>query len=140
MATTVGWASYLILVLMTAVTGVGLGSCTVGTIMAAQNAAPSGDVGVATGALLLMRAIGSMLGSAIAGAVLDAYARNSAAVQHPPVGAPVHHLHGFAGLVPVTAFAPIFAVGAAMMLTASILCIGMPDRSLRDNLSTSALD
>jgi hypothetical protein len=31
---------------------------------------------------------GSMLDSAIAGAVLDAYASNSAAVQHPPVGAP----------------------------------------------------
>jgi EmrB/QacA subfamily drug resistance transporter len=137
---TVGWTSYPILVLMTAVTDVGLGSCTVGTIMAAQNAAPSSDVGVATGSLLLMRAIGSMLGSAIAGAVLDAYAGSSAAVQNPPGGAPVHDLQGFAGLVPVSAFAPIFAAGTAMMLTASTLCVGMPDRSLLDNRPTTPLD
>ena len=55
-----------------ALMGAGLGSCMPSSLVISQNAAERRDVGAATGALLLLRAMGGAFGSTIAGAVLAA--------------------------------------------------------------------
>ncbi|CAH2604532.1 MFS transporter [Rhodovastum atsumiense] len=50
--------------------GAGLGTCMPSSLVIGQNAAERRDIGTATGALLLLRAMGGAFGSALAGAVL----------------------------------------------------------------------
>jgi EmrB/QacA subfamily drug resistance transporter len=53
-----------------ALLGAGLGACGPSVMVVVQNAVPRGDVGSATGALLLLRSMGGAFGSTMAGALL----------------------------------------------------------------------
>ncbi len=53
------------------VVGFGIGTCMPNSVVAVQNACERRDVGAATGTLLLLRSLGSALGSTLVGAVLS---------------------------------------------------------------------
>lgn len=66
-----GTATWIVL-LEIAVAGLGIGVCMPNSVVMVQNAAERRDIGAATGALLLLRNLGSALGSTLVGAVLAA--------------------------------------------------------------------
>lgn len=134
------------------VTGVGLGVCMVGTLMNVQNALERRDTGAGTGALLVLRSLGSALGGAMAGTLLTLAFRGALhAAGHDSVGAPLdlgalrHGSEAFARLAPEVqhlltgsveaGFHWIFATGAAAALLALALVRRTPDVELRGAVS-----
>lgn len=110
-----------------ALAGVGLGCTMVGTLMAVQNAARQGDIGAATGTLLLLRSVGSMLGGAAVGAYMESQL-------HLPGSSGAMDLHG--GVMPSVSVAPaafsaMFGGIAVAMAVALLISLKSPDVMLR---------
>ncbi|MBP0597255.1 MFS transporter [Herbaspirillum sp. LeCh32-8] len=124
-------------ILFSALAGVGLGCTMVGTLMAVQNAARQGDIGTATGTLLLLRSVGSMLGGAAVGAYLESQL-------HLPGSSGAMDLHG--AIMPAVSVAPaafsvMFLGIAAAMVVALLICLKSPNVMLRSGEHpTVALD
>lgn len=99
-----------------ALAGVGLGYTMVGTLMSVQNAALQGDIGTATGTLLLLRSVGSMLGGAAVGAYLESQL-------HLPGSSGAMDLHG--SVMPSVSVAPaafsVMFLGIALAMAAALL-------------------
>jgi len=140
--------SLVLLLAAMIVTGVGLGICMVGTLMNVQNALERRDTGAGTGALLVLRSLGSALGGAMAGTLLTLAFRGALhAAGHDSVGASLdlgalrHGSEAFAQLAPQVqhlltggveaGFHWIFATGAAAALLALGLVRRTPDVELR---------
>lgn len=124
-------------VVLTVLAGAGLGSTTVGTLMVVQNAAKPGDMGAATGTLLLLRSIGSMLGGAGVGAYLE-YRLHA----NPAGQALQNHVQlegaATAMALPPSTFCVAFAGIAVLMLVAFFLSMRAPDSMLRGKLDNAA--
>lgn len=124
---------YLILAAYVLV-ALGLGICMVGTIMLTQNSAPSKDVGAATGALLLLRAVGSMVGGAAAGGALQ----SSLAIRGG--GQALHGEAAALGLdlsvVPNAFFSTTFLALAAVLLLVAVAVYKMPQVMLRGDAAS----
>jgi EmrB/QacA subfamily drug resistance transporter len=133
----------------TLLTGVGLGSCMVGTIMVVQNALEPGDMGAGTGSILVMRSMGSAFGSALAGTLLAlgfAAALAAAGItQQIDLGALRHgsdvlsQLPGAAKAALVdgvaSTFRLIFAFGAGVAVVSLLVVRRMPDLELRSGVA-----
>jgi hypothetical protein len=52
------------------ITGLGVGTCLIGSITSAQNALIASDIGSGTGALLVLRSVGGASASSLAGAII----------------------------------------------------------------------
>ena len=85
------------------------------SLLAAQNAAPVGDLGTATSAVLLCRSLGSTIGIPIFGGILNAglAARGMGSA-------------GFAHAVPL-----VFLAGEPVALASVVLALRLEDRPLR---------
>lgn len=134
----------------TLLTGVGLGSCMVGTIMVVQNALESRDIGAGTGAVLVLRSMGSAFGSALAGTLLGlgfASALGVAGItQVVDLGALRHGSDVLSHLPPpvmhtlmagvASTFRTIFAFGAVVALVSLLVVRRMPDLELRSGVTS----
>jgi EmrB/QacA subfamily drug resistance transporter len=135
---------------VTLLAGVGLGSCMVGTIMVVQNALEPRDIGAGTGSVLVLRSMGSAFGTALAGTLLGLGFASSLTVagvtQQIDLGAlrhgsdvlsqlpaPVMHLlmDGVA-----STFRTIFAFGAVVAALSLFIVRRMPDLELRSGAAT----
>ncbi len=137
-----------LLLLAMMVAGVGLGVTMVGTLMSVQNALERRDTGAGTGALLVLRSLGSALGGALAGTLLAAAFRKAlgeAGVgQTLDLGALRHGSEAFAQLSPSvrqvlaggveSGFHLIFAAGAVAALLALWIVRHAPDVELRGSV------
>ncbi|HTJ99393.1 MAG TPA: MDR family MFS transporter [Bordetella sp.] len=139
---------YLVLA-PTLLTGVGLGSCMVGTIMVVQNALDPRDIGAGTGSVLVLRSMGSAFGSALAGTLLGlGFAASLAAAgitQQIDLGA-LRHGSDVLTQLPDAArralmdgvastFRDIFAFGAGIALVSLLVVRRMPDLELRSGVA-----
>ncbi|KDP84349.1 major facilitator transporter [Cupriavidus sp. SK-3] len=141
----------LVLLAMT-VAGVGLGMAMVGTLMTVQNVLERRDTGAGTGALLVLRSLGSAFGGALAGTLLTLEFRNalqaSGVSQVLDLGALRHGSEALAHLSPAvrdvltggveSGFQLIFAVGAVAALLALAIVRRMPDVELRSSVTEHA--
>lgn len=93
------------------------------TTVALQNAVDMRDLGVATGVLSFMRALGSSLGVAVAGAVGAASGVTIAAGERLSTAVPQH--------VDARHFAPVFGAAAVAVALAFLLLKAMPELPLR---------
>jgi EmrB/QacA subfamily drug resistance transporter len=142
-------ASIATVLAVTLLTGVGVGSCMVATIMVVQNALESRDIGAGTGSVLVLRSIGSAFGSALAGSLLGlgfasslagagitqeidlgALRHGSDVLSHLAPGAMSALMHGVA-----STFHTIFAVGGVISLVSLAIVCRMPDLELRGGIS-----
>jgi MFS family permease len=96
-------------------------------IVAVQNSVDPRDIGVATGVLTSMRALGSSIGVAIIGAV--GAASGIAIGRGKPTGG--EHAVSVMREVTASSFAPVFLVAAMAALMSSILFAAMPELPLR---------
>jgi EmrB/QacA subfamily drug resistance transporter len=141
----------LVLLAMT-IAGVGLGMSMVGTLISVQNALERRDMGAGTGALLVLRSLGSALGGALAGTLLamgfrDALAR-SGVTQPLDLGSLRHGSEAMAQLSPAvrqmlaggvaSGFHLIFAAGALAAIVALVIVRRMPDLELRSSVTEHA--
>ncbi len=99
---------------ISALFGLGVGMVMPTSLVAAQNQAPPGTVGAATGVLLLARAMGGAFGATIAGAFLAA-----------------NHAH------PATGFRLGFLACAALELLATFISLRLADVPLRTTVDTT---
>jgi MFS family permease len=133
----------------TLLTGIGLGSCMVGTIMVVQNALAPGDIGAGTGSVLVLRSMGSAFGSALAGTLLGlGFSASLAAAgitQQIDLGA-LRHGSDVLSQLPVQArlaltegvastFRNIFAFGAVIAAVSLWVVRRMPDLELRSGVA-----
>ncbi|MFJ5383253.1 MDR family MFS transporter [Cupriavidus sp. CER94] len=141
----------LVLAAMT-IAGIGLGMSMVGTLISVQNALERRDMGAGTGALLVIRSLGSALGGALAGTLLamefrDALAR-SGVNQALDLGSLRHGSEAMAHLSPAVhqvlaggveaGFHMIFAAGAVAAIIALVIVRRMPDLELRSSVTEHA--
>ncbi|WP_237772488.1 MDR family MFS transporter [Herbaspirillum robiniae] len=127
LATAAGHLPLAATIAFSALAGVGLGCAMVGTLMSVQNAARQGDIGTATGTLLLLRSVGSMLGGAAVGAYLESQL-------HLPGASGAMDMHGAvmpAVSVAPAAFSVMFLGIAAAMLVALLISLKSPNVLLR---------
>jgi len=140
-----------VLIAMT-IGGIGLGIGMVGTLISVQNALERRDMGAGTGALLVLRSLGSSIGGALAGTLLamefrDALAR-AGVTQALDLGALRHGSDALAHLSPTvrqllaggveSGFHLIFAAGALAAIVALIIVRRMPDLELRSSVAEHA--
>ncbi|BDB22709.1 MFS transporter [Cupriavidus sp. P-10] len=132
--------------------GVGLGITMVATLMSVQNVLERRDTGAGTGALLVLRSLGSALGGALAGTLLTLEFRHalvaSGVTQALDLGALRHGSEALAQLSPAvrhvlaggveSGFQLIFAVGAAASVLALLVVRSMPDLELRSSVTEHA--
>ncbi len=97
------------------VLGLGIGFVMQPSLLAAQNAAPTGDMGTATSTVLLCRSLGSTIGIPIFGGILNA---GLASRGMSPAG--------FAHAVPL-----VFMAGVPVAVASVVLALRMEDRPLR---------
>jgi len=138
-----------LVLLAMAVAGTGLGMTMVGTLMSVQNALERRDTGAGTGALLVLRSLGSALGGALAGTLLTLQFHHALAAagvtQALDLGALRHGSEALAQLSPAvqqvlaagveSGFRLIFAVGAAAVLLALLVVRRMPNLELRGSVT-----
>jgi EmrB/QacA subfamily drug resistance transporter len=125
--------------------GLGMGAQMPSSMVAVQNAVPSGQVGVATAVTALFRALGAAMGIAILTALLLATLRENTAAAWPQGGAII--LQDLLGqtlaataagdkaalaLVVDAAFRKIFMIAAGVALVAFALALSIPDATLHD--------
>jgi EmrB/QacA subfamily drug resistance transporter len=134
----------------TLLTGVGLGSCMVGTIMVVQNALEPRDIGAGTGSVLVLRSMGSAFGSAVAGSLLAlgfASSLTAAGItQQMDLGALRHGSDVLTQLPPAvklvlmegvaSTFRNIFAFGAVVAVVSLLVVRRMPDLELRSGAAS----
>ncbi|WP_157160349.1 MFS transporter [Cupriavidus sp. BIS7] len=140
-----------VLIAMT-IGGMGLGVGMVGTLISVQNALERRDMGAGTGALLVLRSLGSSIGGALAGTLLamefrDALARAGVS-QTLDLGALRHGSDALAHLSPAvrqllaggveSGFHLIFAAGALAAIAALVIVRRMPDLELRSSVTEHA--
>ena len=97
-----------------------------------QNAVDPRDIGVATGVLSFMRALGSSIGVAVFGAVAVA---SGIAVNHPEQAVVTANSPGMHNLL-ATAFGPVFAAAAICLALSSLMLGLMPAKPLRGDAKT----
>lgn len=116
---TIGLATPVVLVGTWAlVLGLGIGFVMQPSLLAAQNAAPTNDLGVVTSTALLCRSIGSTIGVPIFGGVLNAGLAGRA--MDPA---------GFAHAIPI-----VFAVGLPVAAVSLVLALRLAERPLREGV------
>jgi EmrB/QacA subfamily drug resistance transporter len=150
-AVTVAVPTFFVLLAMT-IGGIGLGMAMVGTLISVQNALERRDMGAGTGALLVLRSLGSSIGGALAGTLLamefrDALAR-AGVTQALDLGALRHGSEALAHLSPAvrhvlaggveSGFHLIFAAGAVATIIALLIVRRMPDLELRSSVTEHA--
>lgn len=132
--------------------GVGLGMTMVSTLMSVQNVLERRDTGAGTGALLVLRSLGSAIGGALAGTLLTLEFRHALAAsgvtQALDLGALRHGSEALAQLSPAvrqvlaggveSGFHLIFAAGAAAAVLALLIVRRMPDLELRSSVTEHA--
>jgi EmrB/QacA subfamily drug resistance transporter len=132
--------------------GVGLGMAMVGTLISVQNALERRDMGAGTGALLVVRSLGSAIGGALAGTLLALEFREAmgraGVTQALDLGALRHGSEAMAHLSPAvrqvlsagveSGFQLIFAAGAVAAVVALLIVRRMPDLELRTSVTEHA--
>jgi len=130
------------------ITGLGVGTCLIGSMTSAQNALIANDIGSGTGALLVLRSVGGASGSSLAGAVI---ASGIVAQKRADGGAAfssAHSLHlGSAAMDYATqsgattvashlggAFAMVYAIAAMVAALSFVVTVRMPATPLRETL------
>lgn len=98
------------------VLGLGIGFVMQPSLLAAQNSAPSGDLGAATSTVLLCRSLGSTIGIPIFGGILNAGLVGRALDPE-----------GFAHAVPM-----VFLAGVPVAVVSIVVALRLPDRPLRE--------
>jgi EmrB/QacA subfamily drug resistance transporter len=98
------------------VLGVGVGFVMQPSLLAAQNAAPAGDLGTATSTVLLFRSLGSTIGIPIFGGVLNAGLDGQ----------------GRGAVAFAEALPPVFLVAVPIALASLAFALRLPDRPLRE--------
>ncbi|CAG2150577.1 MDR family MFS transporter [Cupriavidus plantarum] len=140
-----------VLIAMT-IAGVGLGMTMVGTLIGVQNALEARDMGSGTGALLVIRSLGSAIGGALAGTLLALEFRaammRAGITESLDLGALRHGSEAMAHLSPVarqalaggveSGFHLIFAAGAVAAIVALAITRRMPDLELRGSVTEHA--
>ena len=130
---------------VTLLAGIGLGGCMVGTIMVVQNALQPRDIGAGTGAVIVLRSMGSAFGSALAGTLLGlgfATALANAGINQPIDLGSMRHGSDVLSQLPAAArqalthgvaatFRAIFAFGAFVAVISLLIVRWMPDLELR---------
>lgn len=141
----------MVLIAMT-ISGVGLGMTMVGTLISVQNALERRDMGAGTGALLVLRSLGSALGGALAGTLLALEFREAMTragiTQQLDLGALRHGSEAMSHLSPAvrqvlaggveSGFHLIFAAGAVAAIIALVIVRRMPDLELRSSVTEHA--
>jgi MFS family permease len=138
-----------VVVLAMSLAGLGLGMTMVGTLMSVQNALERRDTGAGTGALLVLRSLGSALGGALAGTLLASAfhkAVAAAGVGRPlDLGALRHGSEALGQLSPAvrqvlaagveSGFQWIFLLGTVAALAGLCIAWRMPDLELRASVT-----
>jgi hypothetical protein len=139
--------------------GAGLGLVMQVLVIAVQNTAPHGDLGVATSSSMLFRLIGGSIGTAVLGAifasrVMAGLAAIGASAAGGSTGALAHgatlspnmlaHLPAATRALYAHAFAraidAVFLVAAVVSLVSFVLCWLLPAKPLRETVSAVARD
>ena len=136
--------------------GAGLGLVMQVLVIAVQNTAPDGDLGVATSSSMLFRLVGGSIGTAVLGAVFASRVMAGVAMVAGAAdngGPPVHttlspamlaRLPAATRALYAQAFAhaidAVFLVAAAVSLVSFVLCWMMPAKPLRKTVSAAASD
>ena len=116
--------------LLLIVIGLGSGAQFPVTTVATQNSVDPRDMGVATGVLGFLRALGSAIGVAIIGAIGSASGIGNALLRHAGAGSEATAAAtNAANLGP--AFAPVFWASAASLAVSLLLLSQMPERPLK---------
>jgi EmrB/QacA subfamily drug resistance transporter len=138
-------ASHLLAVAAMLVVGFGIGIVMPSSLVMVQNAVERRDVGVATGTLLFLRAMGAALGSTLVGALLSGRFATGLAARHVAARIDLGALrqHAEAVLTPgiraaaqaalLGAFDLSFAACAAMTAVALVLAFGVADLPLQSS-------
>jgi hypothetical protein len=123
--------------------GAGLGMVMQVLVIAVQNTAPHGDLGVATSSSMLFRLIGGSLGTAALGAIftnrvmagIAGFTGATSARLSPqmlaqlPPATRVLYAHAFAGAIDM-----VFVVATVVSLISFLLCWKMPALPLRETV------
>jgi EmrB/QacA subfamily drug resistance transporter len=133
-------------VIAMAVVGFGIGAVMPSNLVMVQNAAERRDVGVATGSLLFLRAMGAAVGSTIVGALLASTFTAGLAAQGVTTPIDLGALRGegaqltldpalraAAQAALLDGFRVTFLVCAGMAVLAFIICLGLRDLPLRSS-------
>ena len=136
------WA---VVVLASALVGIGIGVTMPSVLMQVQNAAERRDVGAATGSLLFLRSMGGAFGSTIVGSVLTTrFNEGLRAAGLPPVdlgslrggtGATAHLTQARAALA--SGFSLAFGVCLVLLTVAVIVATLMKDLQLRSGVTVT---
>jgi EmrB/QacA subfamily drug resistance transporter len=121
LALVAGYASLLVVEILTVCIGLGSGTTFPVATVSVQNAVDRTHLGVATGVLTFLRSLGSALGVAMLGAVALGYGLPLAGEGTLAVGQ----------VVSATPFVMIFLVAAATLILALITLALMPEKPLR---------
>jgi EmrB/QacA subfamily drug resistance transporter len=134
------------------VAGMGLGASMVGTLTSVQNVLDRQDIGAGTGAMLVVRSLGSAFGGALAGTLLTGHFRQALAeagvTQALDLGALRHGSEAFAQLPAnvqlllvggvESGFHMIFGAGVVAGLIAIYIVRRTPDLELRSGVAEHA--
>lgn len=134
--------------------GAGLGLVMQVLVIAVQNTAPQGDLGVATSSSMLFRLVGGSIGTAVLGAifanrVMAGVAQVAGAAPTPTAPtnlspAVLAHLPAATRALYAQAFAhaidAVFVVAAIVSLLSFVLCWMMPAKPLRNTVAAAARD
>lgn len=132
--------------------GAGLGLVMQVLVIAVQNTAPHGDLGVATSSSMLFRLVGGSIGTAVLGAIFaNRVIAGVAMVAGSAGAAPAHttlspallaHMPAATRALYAESFAhaidAVFLVAAIVSLVSFVLCWMMPARPLRKTVSAAA--
>ena len=137
-----GGAPFWLVLLVSALLGIGIGTTMPSVLMQVQNAAERRDVGAATGSLLFLRSMGGAFGSTIVGSVLIATFNDglqAAGLPAVDLGSLRGGRAAIAGLDQARAalssgFQVAFAVCLGLLLVAVVIALGMKDLPLRSNV------
>jgi hypothetical protein len=121
--------SLVVLEVLLAVIGIGLGATFPVTTVSVQNGVDQKHLGVATGMLTFLRSLGSALGVAVLGAIALGYSI--------PLGAEAGGLKA-SRVTDAFPFSVLFYTLAAMMLAAAAINALMPHKPLRGRAETPA--
>jgi len=135
------------------ITGLGVGTCLIGSITSAQNALIAKDIGSGTGALLVMRSVGGASGSTLAGTII---ASRLATMKHAAGStsfSPARSMHHGAAALGYaaqssspaaashlgTTFGVVYAAAAAVAALLVVVTLRMPNTALRETLHFSPI-
>jgi hypothetical protein len=120
------------------ITGLGIGSSFIGSIMSAQNALSAKDTGSGTGALLVLRSVGGASGSSLAGAIIASglmaieKTGNASAGRHGAVALAEAAKSGLGGTHLGWSFGMVYAVAAVFSAISLAVTLWMPNTRLRE--------